>query len=239
MGGALASISAAKILGIWSPLHRDLHVSIAPDAHHLKHPDDSRRALSPADTVTLLRDAHHLDSRNERWLVAPASCLAQALRSQPLEFAVAMIDSALLERRVDGRVIRPIISTLDLDLVKARTPLRLRAAFGLIDARAEAGSESIARVRLMLAGILATPQVWVTDNIRVDLLIGDRLVIEIGSFRYHGNAAAYERDHERLAILHGLGFVVLEFTYHQVMSDWETVIAVICAAMERGDHRTH
>jgi very-short-patch-repair endonuclease len=159
--------------------------------------------------------------------------------TQTFEMAVAVLDSALhVPMRPDWTPRRAsIVSTSEITTLFASLPRRLRPLGSACNPNAEAGSESVARVRLMLAGILATPQVWVTDHIRVDLLIGDRLVIEIGSFRYHGNAAAYERDHERLATLLALGFVVLEFTYHQVMNDWNTVELIIRTAIAHGSHR--
>lgn len=95
------------------------------------------------------------------------------------------------------------------------------------DSRAESGAESIARVRLRRVGLQVRPQHWATSAIRVDLLIGDRLVVEIGSTTFHANPEGYERDHVRATTLLGLDFHVLEFTTRQVMDDWPDVEAVI------------
>lgn len=148
-----------------------------------------------------------------------------------------MLDSALRPvRNTHNRVLRGAYPESLLGDVRALLPRHLWGAIDLVDTRPEAGSESVARVRYRRAGIDAVPQVRVARGIRVDLLIGDRLIVEVGSFLHHGSAQAYEDDHERLAALVGLGFVVLDFTYHQVMFDWKTVLSTTLAVMAEGAH---
>lgn len=84
-------------------------------------------------------------------------------------------------------------------------------------------------------GVQARTQVWIARGIRVDLLIGERLVVEIGSEQFHADPDQYESDHSRAATIVGLGFELLEFTTRQIMDDWSTVEAVI---LERALPRT-
>jgi len=153
------------------------------------------------------------------------------------EYAVAMIDSALRAAKdKNDRVLREAYPQTILGDIRELVPTRLWGIVDLVDARSEAGSESVARVRYGRAGIVAVPQVRVARGIRVDLLIGDRLVVEVGSFLHHGSAEAYEDDRERVATLTRLGFVVLDFTYRQVMFDWKTVLATTLSVMAEGAH---
>jgi hypothetical protein len=156
---------------------------------------------------------------------------------EPAEYAVAMIDSALRDARDgEGRLLRRAHGFELLDDVRDLLPHRHHSVLDHVDHRAESGSESIARFGFRQAGIDATPQVKACDGIRVDLLIGDRLVVEIGSFSHHGGREHYEHDRARLATLARLGYVVLDFTYKQVLFDWVTVLTTVLSAIARGDH---
>lgn len=218
-GGALAATSAADLHGLWTPDDRRLHISVPPAAHVVPNP-----------RIVIYRDAHHL-SDEERYLVSVASSLRQSIRNLPFAQAVAMLDSALyresqaVEAAAHAGLAPPHL--LDLEALRSSLPARCHAVVDAADGRAEAGAESIARVRLRAVGVRARPQCWVARGIRVDLLIGDRLAIEIGSREFHANPDRYEADHARAAIIVGLGFELLEFTTRQVMNDWSTVEGVI------------
>lgn len=82
-------------------------------------------------------------------------------------------------------------------------------------------------------------QVWVAPGIRVDLMIGERLIVEVDGREHHSDPVAFERDRVRDARLSALGYRVLRFSYNQVMFDWPLVEASILAATARGDHRGH
>jgi len=209
VGGALAGVSAAEYYGLWTPTRPPLHVSIRADA--------VRRAGRAA---VLIRDGASL-GRDERFVVSVQTCVRQCIRSLPFDEAVAVLDSAL-HLQADGGA-----RSLDLPALRRSLPRRLHPVLDAADARAEAGAESLARVRLERMGIHARPQVWVTSRIRVDLLVNDRLVIEIGSKEFHADPKQYESDHDRSATLLALGCELLEFTTDQVMSDWPFVAGII------------
>lgn len=204
-GGALAGLSAAAYYGLWTPAHGLLGVSIRSDAVRLEDP-----------AVELIRDGHY-HSDAERFVVSLASCVSQCIRLLPFDEAVALLDSALYSHPAH----------LDIEAIRVRLPARFHSVLDAADPRSEAGAESLARVRLARVGIRARPQVWITRSIRVDLLVGDRLVIEIGSKEFHAHPDQYELDHERAATLLALGCDVLEFTTNQVMDDWDAVADII------------
>ena len=216
-GGALAATSAANHYGLWTPEDRRLHVSVRSDAH-----------VPPTPDVVRHRDAHHL-VREEQFLVSRQSCVRQCIRMLEFDEAVAVLDSAL-HQDADGAA-----PPIDLASLRASLPRRLHPVIHASNSRSEAGAETLARVRLARVGVQARPQVRIARGIRVDLLIGDRLVVEIGSEEFHAHPDQYESDHGRAAIIVGLGFELLEFTTRQIMDDWETVEAVI---LERALPRT-
>jgi very-short-patch-repair endonuclease len=208
-GGALAATSAAEFHGLWTPTDSRLHISVRSDAP---------ASLDPR--VVIHRDRHHL-SAAEKFVVSRESCVRQCSRFLPFEQAVAVLDSAL-HQDLGGAD-----PHLDLCRLRSALPARLQPVIEAADERAEAGAESLARVRLARAGVIARPQVRIARGIRVDLLIGDRLVVEIGSQEFHAHPDQYESDHDRAAVIVGLGFDLLEFTTLQVMDDWATVEGVI------------
>ena len=63
------------------------------------------------------------------------------------------------------------------------------------------------------------------------LLIDGWLVIECGSVEHHGSPDQYNRDRHRIAELHRLGFVVLEFSYPQIMFDFDIVLETVLTTL--------
>ncbi|ROS52819.1 endonuclease domain-containing protein [Frigoribacterium sp. PhB24] len=227
VGGALAGASSLAHRGAWVPPRPRLVVSVDHNARDLRDPDDAGARLDrDRDDVLVLRDLSRFDRRTERLLASPSRAAAQVLLHEPAEHAAAIVDSALRLSPMQ----RP-----DLDQVCHLLATR-RSARGLvtsIDARAESGTESIARLLLARDGIRAEPQVWVDDHTRVDLLVDGWFVLECVSKEHHSSPAAYDRDRERTIRITGLGFVVLEVTYAQVLFDWPSVLKAVRTTLGR------
>jgi very-short-patch-repair endonuclease len=69
--------------------------------------------------------------------------------------------------------------------------------------------------------------VWIA-GLEVDLCWPDaRLVVEADSYAFHGTWAAFERDHERDAVLAAAGYVVRRFTDRQLERTPEAIVAAI------------
>jgi very-short-patch-repair endonuclease len=156
--------------------------------------------------------------------------LRQCVLTEPEHVAVAILDSALRSAP---------IGTIDLAIVQRSLPQRHARVFSLVDRAAESGTESILRVLLAQVGVVARPQAAIpfSDLGRVDLLVGDRLVIECDSEAHHGGAGSRLRDLRRDAALAALGFIVLRFDFAQVMFDSDSVLAAVQAYVDRGLHR--
>lgn len=80
-------------------------------------------------------------------------------------------------------------------------------------------------------------QVSVYSVGRVDLLIGDALIIEVDGVENHGGADHRHKDLRRDARAAAWGFVTLRFDYALVVHDWPTVEAAILGLLARGLHR--
>lgn len=149
-----------------------------------------------------------------------AGALARLTRCHGAEAAIAATDSALHQRLV-GRA--------DLDGV---VPQRV---LDRCDPSAEAGGESLLRIALARRRIAFRTQVPIDGVGRVDLLVGDRLVVEVDGYAFHGDRASFERDRMRDARLVRLGLLVLRVSYRQLESG--EALEAILDLVRRDRHR--
>ncbi len=159
---------------------------------------------------------------------SPLSCLIDMCQCESPEFVVAAVDSALraglVSRAAWGRAL-------------AAMPMRLRLQLADVDGRSESIIESLTRFRCHGLGLSVRIQVKLAPGLRVDFVIGRRLVVEVDGREHHSDPAAFERDRIRDARLTALGYRVLRFSYSQVMYHWPSVEAAILAAVGHGEHR--
>ncbi|GHF11327.1 hypothetical protein GCM10011600_10690 [Pseudolysinimonas yzui] len=214
IGGRIAGASAARMLGFWAPPRRHLVIEV-PRGSHI-----------PVTDAAIIRGP----AGPNRFGVSTASDLvAQILRSEPPQFAIAVLDSML---RRSG------MTRIEIEFAAAGLPRRLRRLLALVDPRAESGTESIVRVLLALEGIIATPQVRVPfgDLERLDLVIGDRLVIECDSRAHHSTPGELDRDNARDLMLTALGYLVIRVRYRAAVGDPAGVVAAVRAVVDAGLH---
>jgi very-short-patch-repair endonuclease len=71
---------------------------------------------------------------------------------------------------------------------------------------------------------------------RVDLLVGNRLVIECDSHEFHEGEDALHRDFDRDLALIEKDYLVLRLNYRQVVHEWDRVESVILGLVARRRH---
>lgn len=215
-GGRLGCASQARRLGLWMLDNVGLHVSLPRHSGHTRPPEHAT-----------------VHWRGREWGSSraphdpPGTVVRDLVDCLPLEAAVCAIDSALNLR---------IVSPFQLSELLGATRRGSRIA-ALVDRRAESGLETLTRIRLRAAGIPTAPQVVIAGVGRVDLLIGDRLVIECDGRAHHDDPLARARDRERDLRLAAAGCAVLRLDVQQILSDWPATEAVIRALISRGEHR--
>lgn len=152
----------------------------------------------------------------------------QMVLCQERDHAVAAFDSSLRQR---------LTNPYRLAAYAERLTQKHRDVVALADARSHSGLETKARLRLRALGIPYRTQVRVRGVGAVDLVVGDRLVIELDGREWHSSEAAFAEDRRRDFILHERGCLVLRFTYAQVIYEWARVEALIRGLVARGEHR--
>lgn len=211
-GVLLSCVTLAKSRGLWVPDATQVHVAAPPHGARISVPDSAvvhwAKPVVPRDP-----DAVEDDLRNALALVA---------QCQPFERALVIWESALNKGLVDRQSL-------------GRLPLPAAAVAVLERARpfADSGLETIVIHRLGWLRVPMLPQAWVLGH-RVDLLIGERLVIQIDGATHTGPQRTSDIEHDALLKLQG--YHVLRFSYEQIMERWESVQAVIMEAIAQGLH---
>ncbi|GAB3119912.1 hypothetical protein GCM10027056_05180 [Glaciibacter psychrotolerans] len=144
--------------------------------------------------------------------------LAQIIRCQRRNFALAALDTAL-----HGNV----IAHSDLPVIFAHVPAKYRALWSLIDARADAGQESVLRQLIRDAGFNCEIQVQIGGVGRVDVVVEKCVVVEADSRGFHKTWEQHVRDRTRDRLLAERGYVSLRVLYQDIMFDPDGVIRAI------------
>ncbi|MEV8558155.1 hypothetical protein AB0478_17200 [Streptomyces sp. NPDC051917] len=119
-----------------------------------------------------------------------------------MDDAVVAVESALTHRRVDGRRRPPVITPAAVSLA-LQAPLlgsaRARDWLRIVDLRAGSPAETVARLRMLDAGLRPETQAEVRtpDGRRryLDFLFRpEGLAVEIEGYAYHGTRDAHRRD---------------------------------------------
>jgi very-short-patch-repair endonuclease len=219
-GGRLACASALRERGLWTIDDGGLHVHFGAEGHQYGHADCTQKVV-----------AHWSGRTGRRWVLGVPESLAQLSRCGNAEDFLVALESAL---STSPRMLAPS----QLQDLRRRIAPDARPALDFARHDAGSGIESLARWRLHLLGIECATQVVIVGVGRVDLVIGDRLILELDGERHHAGAEAFERDRRRDAIAAAQGFQTLRYSYRQVMYDWPTVEAAVLAAVRQGFHES-
>jgi very-short-patch-repair endonuclease len=234
VGGRISCMTALRQVGLWVMPDSRLHIAVAPNASRLRCPDDRHRRWDP--------EAHpdirlHWTDESDR---PPESAAADAIETSITHLvrcvdrnsAIVTIDSAL-NTITSGR---PVLTMRQLRAALEPLARSHGRILELVDGSSQSGLETLARLRLRSHGIRVQTQVSIDGVGRVDVLIGDRLVLELDS-RSHHLGDGYETDRTRDLELFRQGFIVIRVSYRRVMFDWQSVEDAIVVAVRRGDHR--
>lgn len=231
--------SAVRLAGLAShtsaALHWGLAVARAPDRPHV--------------TVARSRSRLRLRGVDLHWsdvvagdagdhVTEPRRTVLDCARTLPFGEGLAVADSALRDRLVDG---------MDLcraaDELRGSGAVRARRVAAAADGAAANPFESVLRALALDAGLEVRPQVAIAQDdffARVDLADEKRrLVLEADSFTFHGHREALARDCRRYDELVLLGWRVLRVAWDHVMLDPQWVLSVLVRAAELFDQPPH
>ncbi len=218
-GGRLACISAARHLGLWL-------LADDPRPHVWMRRAGRRYHRTPCDCV------EHWDAGGAAdGLDVPDTgrVLEQLLRCRGVEEFFVALESARRRGAIDARGLRRLAGRVDPEG---------REAVALSRDDADSGLESLLRWRLRGFGLPVRTQVRIFAVGVVDVLIGDRLIVELDGRDNHDGASLRHKDLLRDANAAAWGYVTLRFDYAQVVHDWPSVEAAILGLIDAGIHLT-
>jgi very-short-patch-repair endonuclease len=159
-------------------------------------------------------------------------------RTCPIPQALAIADTAVRTALITAAELRQATAAL-----RGTGAVAARQVAAWVDARAASPLESALRGLLLVNGFRQfDPQLAVVhEGRRVAIVdLGDRksgLLLEADSFLWHGQRASLERDARRYDELVSRGFLVLRFTWEQVLGDPAWVLAMVRRALARPDRQ--
>jgi very-short-patch-repair endonuclease len=211
-GASLTCASALSRQGVWV-LEPSDHWRLDRNGHHARSASSSHRRV------------HWCQGGARQGIDDVATALLCAQRCMSREALLCSIESALNSK-----------STTRLALSGLRGTTNGQWELRRSDARSESGLETLARVRLHGRGIRVRPQVRFAGIGRVDLLIGERLVLELDGEQWHSSPEARERDRRRDAALVALGCLPLRAGFVRVVHEWPVLESQILEIVRRDEH---
>lgn len=219
----LSCVSAAQIYELpilMEERPQKTHLSVA--YNHGMHPSKLRRF----DDVCIHREQIMSDEERRTHVASIGTVLERVLVCMPLKVSLPMLDAARNRGLYD-------ISTLAMPSTGSRLP-HLREALSLSSDRARSILETVARLQLIDMGLTPQVGVWIEGVGEVDMIILDFIVIEVDGWAFHSSKEQREKDLKRDRELLRRGFVVLRFTYDDVMNgDFAREVPVSVTALRR------
>lgn len=211
-GVVVSCVSQALRLGLWvhEPADR-FHVAADP------------KGASVRTERVHVHWANPLVPRHPDDLVDPIeNVLALVADCEPFERALATWESALNQK---------LVTLPGLD--KYDWKPAARAILAEADPFADAGTETYLRARLKWLNLRILIQIWIAGH-RVDVLIGDRLVLQIDGKHHVGAQRSEDIRHDAELTL--MGYHVIRISYQQLMHEWPMVQDLIMRAIAQGLH---
>ncbi len=194
IGGRLTCVSELARWGVFV---------LDGSALHIEVPATSSRLRRSARNVRV----HWSRRRPDGWAsVDIVDALVEAVRCQPVQAAIATLDSALH---------LGLIGSVELGQVFAVLPRRLQVLRRLLDASAESGAESIMRLLLRRLGCRIQAQVEIPGVGRVDFLVDGWLIVECDSEAHHSSWEQQKEDRRRDQAAAARGYA----TYRPIAED--------------------
>jgi very-short-patch-repair endonuclease len=212
-GGSLSCASALEQYGLWLMPFTGCHVRL--DSHRRSPHDPGLRVhwLPAGDIALGGRDS----------LV---TALDVSIMCLDVEGALVAVESALNKKYVTLR---------ELGHRFEGRPRHLRILNRAVTT-SESGTETLVRTRLQSRGVKLRCQVRIGGVGRVDLLVGDRLIIEVDGKEHHDDPDAFTRDRRRDLAAQTRGYLPIRLSYRQVMYEWPEVERQMLTLIRRDEH---
>ncbi|MCX7520889.1 hypothetical protein OSC27_01210 [Microbacterium sp. STN6] len=249
LGGRVGCVSALHRWGAWAGKGNRLHVQLAPNASRLSRerasallgslapvPAPGARARSEGDPLQIRAPGMPVLHWSERgsagreldWLEPPQNALAQALRCQDAEHALACIDSVIHHHLLTPASVRSVVLAL---------PRHLHPLLDEITPAAESGWETIFIRRVRAGGYRVRPQVVIPGLGRIDGIIEECVGFEVNGIAFHSGPAQVLRDTSRILAAQRWDLPMISVNPDHIDGDWpgtwDAIVRVVESARAR------
>jgi len=206
-------------------------VKAVPDRPHVTF--SRHRKLTKAQRRTAqVHRAELSDDDVDGLATSKTRTLTDCLRNLPFDEALAIADSALRHGDVSATELVSLAARL-----KGPGAAGARRVAALASGLAANPFESVLRALAIQAGLTVQPQVAIGGDTllgRPDLVdLERRIVLEADSFEWHGTRKALRADARRYNSFVVAGWLVLRFSWEDVMHAQDRVLDTLRAAAER------
>ncbi len=211
-GVVLTCITQARRRGLWLLADEEPpHVAAPPHAGRV------------ATSGLHVHWAQPLVARHPDALVDPIeNVLCLVACCQPFENALAVWESAFRKKL-----------TTPVEMAEYALPPLARKVLEEADVWSDSGLETFVVPRLRWMKLPLRRQIWIAGH-RIDLLIGDRLVLQIDGATHTG--AQRDEDIAHDALLRLMGYHVIRVSYTHIVHRWHEVQDTIMRAVAQGLH---
>ena len=154
-----------------------------------------------------------------------------------LQYAARCLDDEGFIVVCDSIANKRLMTLDEIERQFAHAPRRILSLIQQCDARADSGIETMVRKRLRGEGFKVTPQYKVAEGLHADLLVGERLALEIDGRAYHVEEGNYEYDRWRDRQYLKRGVIPSHLSYQQVVYHWPATFSDIQAICKTRLHR--
>lgn len=230
-GRVVAAAMAGVVSHRTAALHWGWKVKLSPERPDVTVPSNRKIRTSVDGLSTPHKRTLRAEDVHGGWVTTSMRTVLDCCIDLPFDEALAVLDSALRAGVRRSHVIAAAESLGRRHRAKALAVVRVASP------RAVNPFESVLRaIALQVPGAVWEPQHRICYDdfyARVDLAcVGLRIVLEADSFEFHGRRSALDRDCERYNELVARGWLVLRFSWEQVMLRPEWVAGVIARAVQ-------
>lgn len=211
-GARVGCLTGCRVHGLWTPNHSEVHA-----VYPAKKPATALKGLA------LHPSAHSTYPSGPVWSVH--DCVEQVARRHGPEPALIVLESAVNLGHITTSDATELINSL---------PARKAHAMRHFSV-SQSGSETRVRLFFQQRGVPVRPQVLIPGIGYVDLLVGERFIVECDSREFHG-ADQQDVDKARDLTALALGYERTRLSFPQIWRTWPATQLSLAVVIRRRGH---